>query len=161
MKTLPLSKGYEAIVDDADYDWLSQWKWSFCKGYALRRIGPKGQQKAINMHRLILGYEGPLDVDHINGDGLDNRRCNLRLATRGQNLRNGRARPNATGYRGVYIEWDGVPAAAITINGKRKYLGRFKTLEEAARAYDNAVPKEHGEFARLNFGHSGQEQAEG
>ena len=87
-KEIKLTKGFVAIVDDEDYEWLSQWKWHYDK-YACRRksTGYK-QSKIVFMHREILGYEGELDVDHINKDRIDNRKCNLRLATRSQNLAN-------------------------------------------------------------------------
>jgi hypothetical protein len=104
------------------------------------------------MHRLILD-PGTAEVDHINGDTLDNRRCNLRLATHAQNMCNNRMRShNTSGYRGVFWyaerrKW----GALIVARRKRKFLGLYADAVDAARAYDAAAIELHGEFASLNF----------
>jgi hypothetical protein len=166
MKTLPLSKGYEAIVDDADYDWLSQWKWTAMvtgqhlkRVYAYRRTGWDNANRKwtghVLMHRAILAVSADLDVDHINHNSLDNRRSNLREATRSQNLAHNRRPFGRFKYRGV--TWDKRDGAIIAQCGG--YLGRFPTEEEAARAYDRRAFERFGKFAKLNFpdeAHNGQ-----
>ena len=150
MATIHLSQGSFTTVDEEWYDYLMQWKWSYCKGYAIRRVKTEAGRKCIYMHRLVCGYDGPLDVDHINGKSLDNRRANLRLATRSQNLSNQRNRPNLCNYRGVVKDkskW----GAQITVNCKRIWLGTFDTPEKAALAFDQAAIAARGNFARLNF----------
>lgn len=147
-----------AIVDDEDYDWLSQWKWSAIwngrNWYAFRQPWEKSNRKNVYMHRVILGAPDGTDVDHIDtGETLNNRRENLRLCTVSQN---GMNRPfpknNASGYKGVY--WnkkDRKWQADICVNQARHHLGQFVDIEDAARAYDEAARKYHGEFAWTNF----------
>jgi hypothetical protein len=104
------------------------------------------------MGRAILNAPAGMIVDHRDGDGLNNQRENLRLCTHSQNMQNRRLqRNNRSGYKGVYwIKAQGVWAARITVNRVPINLGRFDTAEQAARAYDEAALKYHGEFARLN-----------
>jgi hypothetical protein len=158
MKTIPLSQGKVALVDDADYQYLSQWKWSAeqvrqsGKFYAIRHVWK--DKKNIRMHRLIMGEPRSVQIDHINGDGLDNRRCNLRTASHADNQRNrGKQRNNQAGFKGVHINKRVVVTryvATLNLNGKCVHIGTFATPEEAARAYDLAAAKYHGEFACLN-----------
>lgn len=156
MKKIPLTKGYVAIVDDEDYNELSKHKWcadnsSKTNVYALRRVG----KKLSRMHNEIIGRKDGLEIDHINGNGLDNRRANLRFCTRSQNRMNGRKNAdNTSGYKGVTKSkkspnnpWH----AHIKFNGITKHLGNYKTKEDAARAYDAAAKELHGEFCSLNF----------
>ena len=158
---IPLSKGLFAIVDEADYERVSQFKWCASwsgKGwYALRRIKGTGQPgKKEKLHQFITRQKF---VDHINGDGLDCRRDNLRPATIGENSRNrGRQIDNTSGYKGVTIKRAGtqrrktdVYVAQIKVNRGIRYLGSFKTAKQAALAYDQAARELHGVFARLNF----------
>jgi HNH endonuclease/AP2 domain len=154
MKMIPISKGMLAIVDDEDFGWLSTMKWFASlqrdRYYAKTNAG-------VYMHRLIMGNPDGLMVDHRNGCTLDNRRDNLRVATRNQNQRNSNSvhllrKHNTSGFRGVFIDKrDGGIYARILVDNKGINLGRFKTREEAARAYDEAAKKFHGEFATLNF----------
>lgn len=149
-KTIPLTRGQVAIVDDADYGLLSRHKWHALKPagtyYATRRDGTT----RVYMHRVILGTAS--FVDHINGNGLDNRRSNLRPATRSQNQWNrGALATNTSGYKGVCLyKPTGMWQAQITSSGKVYYLGRYSDAEDAARAYNNAAVALHGSRARLN-----------
>lgn len=152
-REIPLTRGKVAIVDDEDFEWLSQWKWcAGCAGkYALRGH----ERRALYMHRFILGASAGTLVDHVNGNGLDNRRCNLRLCTTRENSRNQRGRAL---YKGVYRDFrraDGVWRARIKLPDKTLHIGAFDTPEAAARAYDAAAIKHFGDFARLNFADSG------
>src|SRR5688500_5130193 len=102
-RELPLSQGYVAIVNDADFDYLSRWKWSYHpNGAAVRTVVHAGKTYMIWMHRVVMGAPDGLVVDHINGNRLDNRRRNLRICTQGENSLNRRkASNNTSGYIGV------------------------------------------------------------
>lgn len=143
MKTIPLTQGKVAVVDDEDYSKLSKENWCFVKshnpgssGYA-RRTSYKPKRKNILMHREIMGEKFGYEIDHINGDGLDNRKDNLRLVTHSENLRNAKLFINKTSkYRGVSMKknknrW----RAQITANYERIHIGYFDTEEEASEAY--------------------------
>jgi HNH endonuclease len=152
-RELILTKGYKALIDADDYEWLSKWKWTAVitgqnikRIYAYRREWPS--RRAIYLHRAILGASQG-DIDHINGDTLDNRRSNLRFATRSQNLANNRRAIGACGYRGVTFEKDCVSPFRTQFRGRM--IGRSKTAEKAARIYDAAAHATFGEFAKLNF----------
>jgi len=156
-KLIPLTQGYFAIVDEVDYDWLIERKWYYGhKGYAVHRkylgtINGKLKLKAIYMHRLILNTPEEMFTDHINCNRLDNRRCNLRICSRNQNMMNSiKKMDGCSPYKGVTLNC-GKWSAGITINSKHISLGRFFTQKEAAQAYDKAAIKYFGEFARLNF----------
>lgn len=157
MKQIPLTKGKFAIVNDGDYEFLSNWKWSASFNgslwYAQRSEGPRLLRKTVQMHRFIMSAPRGMEVDHINGDTLDNRRENMRLCSRLQNGRN-RKRPknNTSGFKGVWWnktcnKWE----AEIRVNNKRIYLGHYSDPEEAARAYDEAAVEHFGDFAKINF----------
>jgi hypothetical protein len=154
-----LGEGEWAIVDPQDYYWLGKFKWIFWGGgrnpYAVRevKIEPK-KTKRVYLHRAIMKAPKRRLVDHRNGDGLDNRRANLRLATHSQNAINRPKRKSKTSskYRGVFFSKPrGKWGAVIRLHYKQKWLGVFKNEIDAARAYDTAAIKYHKEFARLNF----------
>lgn len=149
---IKLTKGKYAIVDSKDFKWLNQWKWLFTGGgYAARAIGTKGEQKFIYMHKIIINCSNKMEVDHKNNEKLDNRRINLREATRSQNCVN-RKYFNKTGLRGVQQRSKNSFRATLHIDGKWKSLGHFSSLKIAALAYNQAAIKNFGEFARLNYG---------
>lgn len=152
--TIPLSRGQVAIVDDMDAR-LAAHSWSAhpCnRGTGGFYAARSERGTTVYMHRVILGAPKGLLVDHINGDGLDNRRANLRLATHSQNLMN-RTTTSSSGFRGV--EATGRikrPWVAIINEGPVAIrIGVFETVEEAARAYDREAAARFGEFAKLNF----------
>ncbi len=158
MKKIPLTKGKFAAVDDDDFDFLSQWKWCIDSGgYAVRstHIGyfdGKKKTKRVWMHRVINKTEDSMDTDHINGDRLDNRKLNLRSASRSQNHMNRKSRPGSVSkYKGVYLDKRfGNWVAQIRLNNKGVHIGSFKTEEEAAIAYNVEAKKHFGEFSKLN-----------
>ena len=148
-KFIRLTKGRTAIVDDTDYKTLSKYKWHALvtkhTSYAKRN---SKNREAILMHRQILGPPKGIQVDHINHNGLDNRRSNLRLATHGQNLARKRGIPKS-GYKGVDFS-QGKWRARIRKNRTQMFLGHFGSAEEAGKAYDLAAMKLHGKFAKTN-----------
>lgn len=156
MKEIQLTQGRVALVDDEDYEYLSQWKWYAKNGrgdlfYAYRAIYNKGVQTLIKMHRLIMEAPSDMEVDHIDRNGLNNQKHNLRICTHHQNQYNKGAHEGGTSkYNGVcYMK--GWYVAQISISGKRKFIGRFSSEIDAAIAYDKMARKIYGEFAYLNF----------
>lgn len=160
-QTIPLTRGYKALVDEQDYSYLRQWSWRVFVNregntYAVTTTSRRasGGRRYLAMHTLIAARMGlsSLQVDHRNGNGLDNRRRNLRPATSRQNAWNrGPQSNNVVGLKGVTrITKTGRYRASIRVNGRQRHLGCFATAEEAARAYDKAARFHFGEFARLN-----------
>lgn len=151
MKTIPLTQGKVALVDDEDFEYLSQWKWCYGKGYAMRN-GPRNHYKrrVIWMHRLIIDAPESLEVDHKNLDKLDNRKENLRACTHAENCRNVSAgKRNSTGFRGVsFNKKTKRYMAMITSNGVSKFLGYFDNAEDAYSKRREHIHQYHGEFAR-------------
>lgn len=148
MKQIPLTRGQFALVDDADFEMLSQWRWTATPSQHGWRAYRRSNGKTLYMHVQIMGFPKS-EVDHRNRNGLDNRRDNLRLATRQQQAANSDwKRPH--NYRGIFPKqnrW----IARITFESKGHYLGCFRTAIDAAKAYDQAALKFFGEFAVLNF----------
>lgn len=165
MKKIKLNKNKFALVDNEDFEFLSRWKWYVSRNnhfpfteYAKRNRHLDDNSKEIFMHRVILEMHGQLNhkklVDHINHDGLDNRKSNLRPATMSENKTYGKKYSNNTsGYKGVYFEENGKPRkwrSRIAVNGRDTHIGWFYTKEEAAIAYNQASKKYYGNFSYLN-----------
>lgn len=152
--------GDVVLFDDADGHLLEKKVWgvkraSSTRSYARFQYREDGERKSVYMHRLILSAPADLVVDHISGDGLDNRRCNIRLCSIYENARNrAPATKNKTGFKGVkeiFTKAGSRYAAQLKIKKKNLWLGTFSTPTEAAMAYDDAAIQIHAEFARLNF----------
>ncbi len=155
-RRIPLSMGKFAIVDPRDFDRLSKYKWHAHKGprtwYAVHSLtnGRTAPRKNLQMHNLVIKVPPGMFSDHINHNGLDNRAANLRPVTHTQNVWHRRKfnKPSLSKYKGIdrpkgSTRW----RARIRVNGKRIYLGSFKTQIQAAKAYDKAAKKHHGQFA--------------
>ena len=140
-REIPLTQGKVAIVDADDYEWLTQWKWSFNKGYAKRGGRINYKQYHVLMHRLIAQTPAGVDTDHINRNKLDNRRCNLRACSRTLNCLNRDKQSNNTvGFKGVTFHKSNRKFQAQIGSGrkgysKKRHLGYFKTPQEAYQAY--------------------------
>ena len=164
MRKIPLTQGKFAIVDDEDYKRINKYKWHTTKDtnvfYAKTHVRVKDENfkiknKVIGMQMLVLNLTmsstRKMDIDHRDGDGLNNKKNNLRLATHAQNIMNQRLnKVNTSGYKGVSWhrnKW----RAQIKKDGKRHHLGLFTCLIKAAKAYDEAAKELFGEYARLNF----------
>lgn len=155
-KEIQLTQGKVALVDDADYLYLNQFKWHIYKQnrnnfYARTVIYQNKKRIGIVMHRLLLKCEGKI-IDHISGDGLDNRRSNIRCCTKSENPLNRRINiNNNSGYKGV--SWFKVVKkwrAQIQYKKIVYHLGTYEKRIDAAKAYNEAAIKFHGEFAKLN-----------
>lgn len=145
---LPLTQGKWAMVDSDVPEEIWGHKWNGCGKYAKRKVGPAGKQKSILLHRVILALPAGTEGDHIDGDGRNNLRSNLRPATAQQNSQGYRSKRKGASsqYRGV--TWHrGKWQAAIC----KTYIGRFESEIAAAKAYDAAAKKRFGEFASPNF----------
>ena len=143
------------IIDDNDFDKISKYTWNIDRNqnifYAKTNIRINGKQIKLKMHRFIMGAVRGQQIDHINGNGLDNRKCNLRFCTIAENRRNvGRQKNNTSGYKGVYFnKRRGKYSSEIMADSKKIFLGYFTTIEEAYAAYCEAAKKYHGKFARI------------
>lgn len=163
-RTIPLTQGKVATIDVEDYERISVNRWfaKFHHGnwYAYRKVGT-GKGSVSFMHRVVLSAIPSIKIDHKDGDGLNNRRDNLRVATDSQNQFNAKRRKdNSSGFKGVQIycgngqrtkQWK----AQIRHHGHVIYLGKFDDPAEAARIYDSKAKELFGEFARLNFPQEG------
>lgn len=150
---IPLTQGKVALIDDADLALVSKYKWCVMNSrhtsYAMCAM-PADNNRKLYMHRIILSAPVGIEVDHVNSNGLDNTRANIRLCTASQNRCNADHKSKRL-YRGVRQsgpKWQ----AFIGWRKKQTYLGIYDTAEDAARSYDEAARRLHGEFARLNFG---------
>jgi hypothetical protein len=154
-KFILLTRGLAATVDEADYEAVSELTWHAFdnqgKGWYARTKIPigGGRYRHVFMHNLLLGIRG---VDHIDGNGLNNQRTNLRPATAVENARNRRKSPiGSSRYKGVYLFRPGVWRAMIGQDGKQHSLGLFSSEVAAALAYDRAAKRMFGPFAAPNF----------
>lgn len=154
MREIELTKGYVALIDDEDYDWLSKLKW---QAQTSKRQSPYAKSGwyspttkkmgVMLMHRLIMNAPKDMVVDHKNHNTLDNRKGNLRVCTRSQNRGNSlRPKNNKSGYRGVYRHKSGRWHAILDNNG----IGYFSNIKDAALAFNKAAIEKYGEFACLN-----------
>lgn len=158
---IQLTQGHVALIDNEDFNLVNKYKWYYAKnGYASAKVyfgrkNGKNIQKGIYMHKVIMKPKKGMDIDHINQNKLDNRKSNLRVCNRSQNLIN---RPkqinNTSGFKGVtFFKWGNRIKrwkAQIQINNKHKSLGYYLTKEEANIAYNIGAKEYFGEFARLN-----------
>lgn len=158
MKEIQLTQGKVAIVDDEDFERVSKYKWYYNERYAKTTI----HYKKVYLHKFLMECPKGMQVDHKDGDTLNNQKSNLRIATPAENTRNRPGDKNSTSkYKGVSLHkqkdkrngkiylyqcWQ----AHICIDGKPSKIGGFKTEIEAAIAYNEAAKKHHGEFAKLN-----------
>lgn len=165
-KIILLSNGLECLVDDLDYEDLNAYKWHARKPHSntttvyafrskpipgIKYKNGKTKRTMVQMHRHLLNAPRNLDVDHIDGNGLNNTRENLRLATKFQNIANSKLnKRNTSGFKGVSRSGSAW-RARINVHGKEISLGAHTTVEKAAKAYDAAARKYFGEFARLNY----------
>ena len=157
MREIPLTReGLVALVDDEDYPLASRFAWTpslrrqTCYAYCAMRVG--GRWTTRTMHRLLMRPDPGLVVDHINGNGLDNRRCNLRVCTQSQNVANQRAHVGTSSrYRGVSRLRNGRWQVGIYHDGRRRFIGNFEDEVDGALAYDLSALSVFGEFARPNF----------
>ena len=160
MGNIPLGKrGIFTIVDDEDFEYLSKWKWHALKNpfdYRVCRLDRKEDGewgKMVLLHRIVINAPKGVEVDHINGDSLDNRKINLRLCTSAQNKYNRHKANSKTGYKGVYLSGfkKNKYYVQIMVDGKGIHLGMFNDLITAAEAYDKAAIKYFGSFAWTNL----------
>ena len=162
---LLLSRGLKTIVDDEDFEYLNQWKWHATSSkehpYAIRNSkSENGKRRSILLHRVIMNTPEELEVDHISGNELDNRKINLRNVNDTQNGRNKRVfKTNILGIKGVsfqkYSSKSKTPkknpfVATICINKRNKFLGSYKTILEASNAYKKAAGYYFGEYGKVN-----------
>jgi len=165
-RKIPLTRGAYAVVDADLYEWLMQRDWHAVNSpsglYAVSHTNSKGVKlgfKIVSMHAEIIGYRLDKFVDHKNGDTLDDRRSNLRKSTCSQSAMNRKIRSdNSSGYKGVsWHEYNW--RVTVSVRQRKITVGTFKDVVEAAKAYDMAALKYHGEFASLNFPVAGYRHA--
>lgn len=160
MKEVPLTRGYVAIVDDEDYEAVANYKWyalvstrkdSSVLVYAARSATINGHRRTLLMHKMLFETSPGQEIDHIDCNGTNNTRANLRICTKAQNQYNQQQRKGSSKYKGVYWnkprkKWQ----AYIHIDGIAHFLGRFESEDDAANAYNVAASQNFGNFARIN-----------
>jgi hypothetical protein len=162
MRNIPLTEQSSVMVDDEDFEWLNLWKWSLRESngfsYATRHVWVNGVRTTLYMHRLILGLSKDIEVDHVDGNGLNNTRSNLRFCSRSLNMANMKkpkthaGKPTTSKYKGVsWCQRDKIWIVTIGKDGKYRCLGRFTNEIDAAKKYDLAAQQLFGSFARINF----------
>jgi len=147
--------GKFALVDDDDYEKVNKYKWHVLYGYARREQRENRKRFCLFMHTFVMQTPKGFIVDHINGNSLDNRKCNLRLTNRQGNARNARKRKDGLSSRFIGVYFDSERGknpwvAKINIEGKRTYIGSFAEEKVAALARDAWAKKYYGEYAKLN-----------
>lgn len=158
MKIIPLTQGYETIVDDDDYERFGQYIWQAnnagCGKIYARRTEKNTSGKTVSfyLHREIMNAQKGEEVDHVHGNTMDNQKCHLRIANRHQNTANRGKNRSKSGFKGVYpqsrsVRW----VTKLQAQGMTIHIGTFNTPEEAAREYDKHARIHFGEFAHLNF----------
>ena len=157
MKVIKLNRGFSTLVDDEDFEFLSQWKWHAGatpdgNWYACRTVRSEGRTTFIWMHKVLCPGDPTRKVDHKNRDSLDNRKKNLRIATNSQNGANAsKSKNNTSGFKGVtWCKASKKWQAQIMVNRKHIYLGLFEDKREAAAEYDRKAKELFGEFAATN-----------
>ena len=151
MKQLELTKGFQTIIDDDDFDKVSQYKWYVnSDGYAVRNGYLNKKRVTVRLHRFIMNAGPDQLIDHVNKNRLDNRKSNLRFASKSENAINSKlSNRNSTGYSGVSrVKNSSKYRARIRVNSKEIYLGLFSTVQEASEAYNEAAKQYFGKFAR-------------
>lgn len=163
MKLIPLTQGQHAMVDDDDYDELMQFKWRVMpvgqRCYAIRNSSRRTPpRRMIQMHSAITGFAV---TDHIDGNGLNDQRHNLREASYSKNAMNRtKGRRGASAYKGVsWIVARSTWRATLSVNGRNLILGAFEIETDAAKAYDEAVREHYGEWGTYNFPRPGERSA--
>lgn len=157
MREVPLTQGFVAFVDDEDYEKVSEFSWYIHQKklrpdcYAATTISVDGKRKEVKMHRCIMQATPNEIIDHIDGNPLNNRKENLRVANHTTNRQNSIKRTGLSQYKGVTKAYKDRWRSRITINKKVVFLGYFNNEIDAAKAYDTAAKKHFGDFARLNF----------
>jgi len=148
--------GYEVLIDDEDYekvkaiDWYTL-AWKGKVYFRIQKYAGNYKRKTTFLHRVIINAPSGMEVDHINGNTLDNRKANLRVCKHSENTKNRKLNRNKTGYKGVCFRKDRRKyTARIRKDGKLYFLGYFSTPEEAYAAYCEASKKYHGEFGRIS-----------
>ncbi len=156
MMNIQLRHGLVTIVDDIDFECLSNFKWTVYKAnggfYRVStRLRINGKSKSLELPGAIMFPPNNMVVDHKNGNPLDNRRVNLRVCTHSENIRNQKVhKDHSIGIKGIYYNGKKWAVRGITIQGKSKYLGVFDCPLLAKLAYNKELIRLHGEFA--NFG---------
>ena len=157
-RVIQLTQGKVAVVDQEDYETVAQFKWYANKShrtfYARRMVRVLGARKMIAMHAAIMGKppRPGIEIDHRNGNGLDNRRTNLRWSTVAQNKRNRRKTRGTSVFKGVsWAKPNNMWRAYIHVGNRQQHIGFFHDEQDAAHAYDAAAKLYFGEFARLNY----------
>lgn len=166
MKIVTLASGYIALVDDDDFEWINKKKWRVKKPQDNRTVYSMAsiyigdsRCKSVYMHREIMAKHfgakslDGMTIDHIDGNGLNNQKTNLRICTQSDNNKNSKARSHCvSGFKGVtLLKGKQKYIARIRVDGKDKFIGSYKDPVDAAIAYDRACKKLRGEFAVLNF----------
>lgn len=171
VREIPTRSGKTILVDDEDYPRVAEFHWKAAntaergkpeKWYAARQVNIDGKIWTIYLHRFLLGVPDGVTVDHIDGDGLNNQKANLRMASHRQQTWNRKHRTGASSpYKGVKKQKDSNRWTAwISHDGKSRYLGIFRTAKEAAHIFDAAARVLHGEFAWTNFPETNEEAVE-